>query len=129
MARILLVEDDADVRESYASRLKEEGHAVVAVATAEAALEQLHADTFDALVTDLLLPGMDGAELARTIRNEARQAAIPIVMVSAMVRRIGLTLTPADLRWVPVDRFLDKGTEADELVRVVGEVLDSRRAP
>ncbi|HEX8699731.1 MAG TPA: response regulator [Myxococcaceae bacterium] len=62
--RILLVEDDEDIRLSASELMQELGHTVRDVATAEAALEVLVAERFDVLFTDVSLPGLSGLELA-----------------------------------------------------------------
>jgi signal transduction histidine kinase/DNA-binding response OmpR family regulator len=62
--RILLVEDDEDIRLSAAELMQEMGHTVRDVATAEAAQEALAAERFDVLFTDVSLPGMSGLDLA-----------------------------------------------------------------
>ena len=63
--RILLVEDDEDIRDSACELLEVLGHRVLAVASAEAAHAALGADGFDVLFTDVSLPGKSGMELAR----------------------------------------------------------------
>ena len=68
--RILVVEDNADARETLTRLLEYEGHAVRAAADADAALELLRAEALDVALIDIGLPGMDGYELARRIRAE-----------------------------------------------------------
>ncbi|RKH93351.1 response regulator [Corallococcus sp. AB038B] len=63
--RILLVEDDADIRESASELMTDLGHTVLAVESAEAASEALAKDAFDLLFTDVTLPGKSGVVLAR----------------------------------------------------------------
>ncbi|QYZ70705.1 PAS domain S-box protein [Neotabrizicola shimadae] len=62
--RILIVDDEPDVAASLAEMLEGRGHAVTTVATSATALDLLRSMPFDALFTDLRMPGMDGAELA-----------------------------------------------------------------
>jgi PAS domain S-box-containing protein len=68
--RILLVEDDEDIRLSATELMQELGHTVRDVATAEAAQEALAAERFDVLFTDVSLPGMSGLELARQVVSQ-----------------------------------------------------------
>jgi CheY-like chemotaxis protein len=65
--RILFVEDNEDLRESTSQVLERLGHSVVAVGDAEKALNRLEMETFDVLFSDLSLPKMTGAELAREV--------------------------------------------------------------
>jgi PAS domain S-box-containing protein len=80
--RVLVVDDDARVRSLLASLLATDGHAVVAAASGEEALELLarEGDALDLVVTDYLMPGMSGLEVARAAR--ARSARIGLVVVS-----------------------------------------------
>ena len=67
--RILLVEDDDGVRELLEDVLRGCGYDVTAAATAEEALERSREQTFDLLLSDVDLPAMNGARLARTLRD------------------------------------------------------------
>jgi len=124
MARILVVEDDKDFQEIYTFALTRRGHSVEAVRTAEQALEALQRSEFDLLLVDLLLPGMDGAELCRTIRADSDSRHLPILMLSNMGDRLGITFTEADAKWAPVDRFLDKSVASSEMSRVAELLLE-----
>jgi two-component system, OmpR family, response regulator MtrA len=80
-ATVLLVEDDAAVRESTTLVLGRMGIDADAVADGAAALDVLASSRrFDAVILDLMLPGMDGLDVCRLIR---RASTLPIVMVSA----------------------------------------------
>ncbi|WP_380874267.1 response regulator [Sphingomonas sp. DBB INV C78] len=65
MIRILLAEDDDSMREYLARALDRSGYAVTAVDRGTAALPYLESDTFDLLLTDIVMPEMDGIELAQ----------------------------------------------------------------
>jgi CheY-like chemotaxis protein len=77
---ILLVEDSADVSRITVEYLRELGHEAVAVTDAEEAVARLEGTRFDAVMTDIRLPGMSGIELARTLVK--RYPALPIVIAS-----------------------------------------------
>ncbi len=79
-ASLLVVEDDERIRASLRLALRDEGYAVQDVADAAGALEHLADSTPDLILLDVLLPGMSGLELCRTIR---RTSAVPIIMVTA----------------------------------------------
>jgi signal transduction histidine kinase/ActR/RegA family two-component response regulator len=79
-ARILLVDDDEEVRTVTSEMIGELGYRVCAVATCEEALERVGAERFDLLITDVLMPGMNGVELARRVRNLG--AELPIIFSS-----------------------------------------------
>lgn len=65
MATILLAEDDDDMRRFLERALKNAGHAVMAYGEGDGAFERLKSAQFDLLLTDIVMPGMDGIELAR----------------------------------------------------------------
>ncbi|WP_137391659.1 cell cycle two-component system response regulator CpdR [Rhodoligotrophos defluvii] len=65
MAKILLAEDDGDLRKFLARALERAGHEISAFADGAGAYEELKHDQFDLLLTDIVMPEMDGIELAR----------------------------------------------------------------
>jgi CheY-like chemotaxis protein len=77
---ILLVEDSDEVSCITVEYLHELGHEVVAVAAAEKAIAQLKSSPFDAVMTDIRLPGMSGIELARTLVKDYPN--MPVVIAS-----------------------------------------------
>jgi DNA-binding response OmpR family regulator len=85
MARILIVEDEAHLAEGVQFNLRAEGHESQVVTDAESALEVLtNEHGFDALVLDVMLPGMSGYELAKSLRD--RGEYVPILMLTARNR-------------------------------------------
>jgi two-component system, cell cycle response regulator CpdR len=65
MAKILLAEDDDGMRQFLARALERAGHTVVSFAEGASAFEEIKQNTFDLLLTDIVMPEMDGIELAR----------------------------------------------------------------
>ncbi len=76
VAKTLLVDDDALVREIIAMALREGGHTVVMAGDGRAALAALAREAFDLVISDILMPEMDGIELLRTIRKRHPQLAV-----------------------------------------------------
>ena len=81
MVRILVVEDDATVRDAVAAHLVRSGHEVDAVADGPTAVEHYVADPADLVLLDLMLPGMGGLEVCRRLRSMRRD--LPLIMVTA----------------------------------------------
>jgi DNA-binding response OmpR family regulator len=79
-ARILLLEDDPRIRAAMRMALEHEGQKVHEVASGEQALRDFAGEPFDIALIDLMLPGIDGFEVCRTLR---RVSDIPIIMVTA----------------------------------------------
>jgi DNA-binding response OmpR family regulator len=80
---ILVVEDDAGVRASFVGVLHDEGYEVHAVEDPIEALTWLETHTPSLVLLDLMLPWMDGVDLAKKIRRNHRLEKTPIVVVSA----------------------------------------------
>lgn len=81
MARILVVEDEDKLRAALAKGLTEEGFEVVTAASGDAGLEQAVGAAFDCLILDLMLPGRDGLEIVRAVRD--RGLATPALILTA----------------------------------------------
>ena len=80
MKRVLVVEDEASIREMVALNLKMAGWEVVEAPSAERALELMHSgEHCDAALLDIMLPGMDGLSLCETIRRGDSDIGIIIV--------------------------------------------------
>ena len=81
--RLLIIEDEPDLR-SYLTRLfTKNGYAVAAVGDAETALTVLQSDAPDMLITDVMLPGQSGFDLLTTLRHDERMARLPVVVLTA----------------------------------------------
>lgn len=79
--RLLVVEDDPHLARLVARGLREESYAVDTCESGEAAIAQTALNAYDAIVLDVMLPGMDGFEVLRTLR--ARGNAAPVLMLTA----------------------------------------------
>lgn len=80
--RILVVDDEADVRELMRGLLEQEGHKVTAAEDAVTAGLYLRLARFDLIVLDVMLPGMDGHQFAQSLSNGWNTFEIPVLMVS-----------------------------------------------
>ena len=81
--RILVVDDEPDILELVQYNLSKDNYDVVGVESGEEALAQVRATLPDLIVLDLMLPGVDGFEVCRTLKRDTRTAVIPIVMLTA----------------------------------------------
>lgn len=86
MARILVVEDEPDMRFLLRALLESGGHEVLEAHHGAVALERLEDSSPDLVVTDVMMPVMDGNELIRRLRSDPKTAAIPILAVTARAR-------------------------------------------
>lgn len=82
-AKILIVEDEKDIRDLIEYYLKKEGFEVKVSADGEAALDIIRKDKFDLIILDLMLPKINGMELCRILRSDGKTSFMPIIMVTA----------------------------------------------
>ena len=81
--RVLVADDNADLRAYLTRMLSAQDYEVVTVFDGEAALEQLHVKPFDLLVTDVMMPGLDGFALLQTVRGDPELRGLPVILLSA----------------------------------------------
>jgi two-component system alkaline phosphatase synthesis response regulator PhoP len=82
-SKILIVDDEEDILELLRFNLSREGFQVLCAASGEEALEKVKTEMPDLILLDLMLPGMDGLDVARDVKNQAPTKEIPIVMLTA----------------------------------------------
>jgi len=119
----LIVDDEPDIVDLVTYNLKKDGYRVTTASDGEEALNKIRKDKFDLVVLDLMLPGIQGVELCRIIRNDPKTAAIPIIMLTAkgeeVDRIIGLESG--------ADDYMTKPFSARELVARIKAVLRRTR--
>ncbi len=81
MTRILLVEDDANLRRVVAYHLERAGHTVIQAMDGKAALEKFGEEPVELILTDVRMPGMDGIELLRAVRQ--KKPELPVIVMTA----------------------------------------------
>ena len=83
MARILVAEDDPDIASLLAHYLQRAGFEADLVSSGADVLPRIKKAPPDVLLLDVMLPGLDGLSVCRTVRSDQRTAAIPIIMITA----------------------------------------------
>lgn len=81
MSKILIVEDDKELRELFGRVLMKQGYDIKETSNGKEALEALHQDFYDIVISDIMMPEMDGYELVSTLRKEGNH--IPVLMITA----------------------------------------------
>jgi two-component system phosphate regulon response regulator PhoB len=125
MARetILIVDDEEDIVELIKYNLKTEGYVILTAGTGEKAIKTARQSLPDLIVLDLMLPGIDGLEVTRYLKNNDQTADIPIVMVTAKGEEsdvvTGLELGAND--------YISKPFSPRELVARIRAILRRRR--
>ena len=84
MALILIVDDQIDAGRPLALLMKHLGHRGVCMTSGEEALAFMRKDRPDLMILDVMMPGMDGMEVLRHVRNDPATQRVPVVMFSAV---------------------------------------------
>jgi len=125
-SRVLIVEDEPDIRALVVHHLKREGYQVSAASSGEEALRQVQAALPDLVLLDLMMPAMDGLEVCRRLRQDPATASLPIVMLTAKGDEVDRVLGLE----IGADDYVVKPFSPKELVARVRAVLRrSRPAP
>lgn len=128
---VLVVEDEARVRETLREALSLFGYRVVVVASAEAALTEIERAVPDLILTDVHMGAMSGVELCRRIKNDPRFALVPVVILTGVAdlaaRVAGLDAGADDFFAKPVE-FTELRTRVGALLRVKGLVDELEHA-
>jgi two-component system alkaline phosphatase synthesis response regulator PhoP len=117
--RILVVDDDKQIVRLVQSYLEQAGYAVLTAYDGAAALRTIRTERPDLVVLDLMLPDQDGWSITRTVRADASQASLPIIMLTA---RVEDTDTIVGLE-IGADDYVAKPFNPRELVARVRAVL------
>lgn len=120
MFRILVVEDDRELNRTVCSFLNSSGYEAAGCLNAEEAYDALYEKVFDCIVSDVMMPGIDGFEFARTVRET--NSEIPILFMTA---RDDLAAKQRGFR-IGADDYMVKPIDLDELFLRIGALL--RRA-
>jgi len=117
--RVLIADDDADVCALLEAVLRPYGH-VTSVHDAEAALELLASQgPYDVIISDFMLPGINGLEFVRRIRSDEHEGHVPILMISGH----GTVGVGEHARAAGADAFLDKPFTLAQLRETIGALL------
>ncbi len=120
--RLLLVEDDASIREIVSIGLKAAGFRVATAIDGREGLARVRADGFDAVILDVMLPSLDGFEVCREIRKFSR---VPVVMLTARTDLIDVVVGLES----GADDYVKKPFELPELIARLRAMLRRAAAP
>jgi DNA-binding response OmpR family regulator len=111
--RVLVVDDEPMVRETLGQVLTDEGYVVDLAVDGETALERVHAARPDAILLDLMMPGMNGRQFLQALRDDPAYANVPVLIMTAV---IGLEVNLATLG---ASEVVEKPFNVDELLNKV----------
>ena len=111
--RVLVVDDEPMVRETLGQVLSDEGYVVDLAVDGETALERVHAACPDAILLDLMMPGMNGRQFLQALREEPAYAGVPVMIMTAVH---GLEV---NLATMGASEVVEKPFNVDELLNKV----------
>lgn len=120
MFKILVVEDDKDLNKTVCSFLNHSGYEAVGCMNANEAYDALYDTMFDLIISDIMMPGTDGFEFARTVRTQNEN-----ILILFMTARDDMASKQRGFR-IGVDDYMVKPIDLDELFLRIGALL--RRA-
>lgn len=120
MFKILIVEDDRDLNRTVCAYLGQNGYEAVGCLSADEAYNELYGNVFDMIISDIMMPGVDGFEFAKTVRELNED--IPILFMTA---RDDFTSKQRGFK-IGIDDYIVKPVDLDELLLRIGAIL--RRA-
>jgi chemosensory pili system protein ChpA (sensor histidine kinase/response regulator) len=113
---VLVVDDSITVRRVTQRLLQREGYRVTLAADGLQALEKLQAERPTVVLSDIEMPRMDGFDLVRNIRSDARLADLPVIMITSRIAE----KHREHARDLGVDHYLGKPYSEDELLALIG---------
>jgi DNA-binding NtrC family response regulator len=119
-AQILIVEDDRKMREALLRIMKKEGYTAHAADTGEAALGKVRETTYDVVITDLKLPGIDGMEVLKTLRGARSETSIIIITAYATID------SAVEAMREGAEDYVAKPFDLDEIRLKIRKVLEKR---
>jgi DNA-binding NtrC family response regulator len=119
--KILIVDDEEGMRRLLGRVLAREGYETVVVASGAEALQQVAADQFDLVITDIVMPGMGGLELLREVK--AYDPALPIIVITAY----GTVESAVQALRAGAYDYITKPFETDEIKLTVAKALERER--
>ena len=117
--KVLVVEDEEDILEVIRYNLEQEGYEVICCVDGLQGLEQARELKPDLVLLDIMLPGMDGVEICRNLKEGDETRLIPIIMVTAKGEEIDIVLGLG----VGADDYIPKPFKVRELVARVKALL------
>src|SRR6056300_1071403 len=118
--RILVVDDHEQIRESISEILELENYEVQTAINGNDAMTKVATFQPDLIVTDILMPDMDGYELMMKKWTDQQIYEIPIIVVSAMVSKYDIAAGKA----LGAKKYITKPFKATELIEAVGEFVN-----
>lgn len=117
--RVLLVDDEAGLREAVQAYLEDSGFTVETASNATEGWDKLQVNTPDVLISDVMMPQVDGYQFLKQVREDPRYKSLPVVFLTAR----GMTSDRIQGYSAGVDAYLPKPFDPEELVAIVTNLI------
>jgi len=115
--RILIVDDEPNIRKLLSVRLKNSKYGVVEAADGKEALEKVKDEKPDLIILDVMMPVMDGYEFLKRLKKNRENSKIPIIMLTARYGMEGLFSA------LDINAFVPKPFKADKILSTIKSLL------
>lgn len=129
-SKILIVDDDADIVEAMRIVLESRSYRVMSCSTAPQCYEEMKKHKPDLVILDVMMARQDeGFDICRQLKKNPEYKDIPILMLTALKERTGFDFKKeaGDKDWLPVDSYVDKPIQPDQLLERVGKLLGKNK--
>jgi len=125
-AKIVIVDDDQDIRDSLKVILEGKQYAVITAADKAEGMEKIKTEKPDLAILDVMMSTWeDGFEMARELKKDPQFENMPILMLTGIKDKTGIGFKSAagDPSWLPVEGYLEKPVEPDDLLAQIEKLL------
>ena len=129
MSKILIIDDDEDIVEAMRVVLEKRGHKVSTAVDGNDGMDQARAGKPDVIILDVMMPGLDGFEVARELKGDKQTRDISILMLTAIKDKTGFDFQKeaSDPNWLPVDDYCDKPLDYEVLLEKIKHLLSNKK--
>jgi CheY-like chemotaxis protein len=120
MARILVVDDEQPVVDLLTNMLEDEGHTVIPAYNGRAALELVARQSPDLVISDVMMPFVDGIQLCKQLRKAHDRRSLPVILMSAAL--------PPDLESCGANAFVGKPFDIDRFENLIARYVPNEPA-
>ena len=128
-AKIVIVDDDQDIRDSLQAILESRQYTVLTAANKTEGMEKIRAEKPDLAMLDVMMDTwQDGFEMARELKKDPNFKDMPILMLTGVKDKTGIDFksSAGDPTWLPVDGYLEKPVEPNVLLAEVEKLLTKK---
>jgi CheY-like chemotaxis protein len=129
--KILIADDDQDIRDSLQAILETRQYTVITAADRDEGMEKIKTEKPDLLILDVMMKTWeDGFEMSRELKSSPQFKNIPILMLTGIKKETGIGFddVAGDPTWCPVEGFLNKPVEPQILLEEVEKLLSEKAA-